>query len=114
MPTPYRGTSTFVVPKGIVLRKCTAAGRIGATRWEAYKGDEAPKIGDWEDEDKRYLGDVVRWGGSAGWSWQPADQEPYDCKDFPSVGGVADILSDIAREIREGEDHGTGSSTQEG
>lgn len=99
MPT-YRGTSTFVVPKGIVLRKSTAAGVTGATRWEVYEGDKAPAIGDWEDEEKRYLGDVVRWSyaGSAGWSWQPRDGE---VQDFESVGPVAEALGKIAEEIRE-------------
>jgi hypothetical protein len=105
---PYRGTSTFVVPKGIVLRKSTAAGRVGATRWEVYEGDKAPDIGDWEDEDKRYLGDVVNWTGpgdsGAGWSWQPKDGPQPEA--FSSVGPVADALSEVAREIRERKDHG--------
>jgi len=97
---PYRGTSTFVVPEGIVLRRSTAAGRKDATRWEVYEGDKAPAIGDWQEEDRRYLGDVVRWRDvrDAGWSWQPKDR---DTQDFDSVGPVADALSEVAREIRE-------------
>lgn len=93
---PYRGTSTFVVPQGVVLRKSTAAGRIHATRWEVYEGDKAPKIMDIEDEDKRYLGDVVRWS-EAGWSWQPAGG---GSREFQSVGPIADVLSELAKEIR--------------
>ena len=96
---PYRGTSTFVVPKGIVLRP-VAAGRIHATRWEVYEGDKAPKEGDWEDEDNRYLGDVVSWRDvrEAGWSWQPKDGPQPEA--FGSVGPVADILSQIAGALR--------------
>jgi hypothetical protein len=94
----YRGTSTFVVPRGVVLRR-VAAGRIHAVRWEVYEGDEAPAIEDWDGRDARWLGDVVSWRDvrDAGWSWQPKDGET---KDFPSVGGVANVLSQIASALR--------------
>ncbi len=102
---PYRGTSTFVVPRGIVLRR-VAAGRIKASRWEVYEGDKVPKVGDWEDEDNRYLGDVVNWQDAreTGWSWQPRGGPQPEA--FSSVDSIADIMSALAREIRERKDHG--------
>ena len=99
---PYRGTSTFVVPMGIVLRR-VAAGRINASRWEVYAGYKVPKIGDWKDEDERYLGDVVNWtspgDSGAGWSWQPKGGPQPEA--FSSVGPVAEILGEIALYLRQ-------------
>ena len=98
----YRARTGFVIPRGIVLRPI-APGRIHAYRWEVYAGYTVPKDKNWEDQDARYIGDVVNWTGvrETGWSWQPKEGESQD---FSNAGPVADILSVLAREIRNAEE----------
>ena len=50
---------------GLSVRRSTASGRKGATRWEVWNGEAD------YDHPEKYLGDLVRFMPEAEWVWQP-------------------------------------------
>jgi len=67
---------------GLSVRRATASGRKGATRWEVYKGEA-----DYEN----WLGDLVRFMPEAQWVWQPRDGEEVSGPDPYAVARAAGI-----------------------